>query len=46
MQRGVAVLLANGDGTFAPPKLTPVVEAPDSLVAADVNGDYRATYKG
>lgn len=35
----VAVLLGNSDGSFAPPKLTPVVEAPDSLVTADLNGD-------
>lgn len=36
----VVVLLGNGDGFFQWPQLTPVVSTPDSLVAADVNGDY------
>lgn len=42
----VAVLLGNSDGSFAPPKLTPVVAAPDSLVTADVNWNYGSTYIG
>jgi hypothetical protein len=35
----VAVLLGNGDGTFAAPVDYPVPSQPQSLVVADVNGD-------
>lgn len=35
----VVVLVGASDGTLAEPKLTPVIDGPDSLVVADFNGD-------
>src|SRR5205823_551591 len=34
-----AVMLGNGDGTFQPPRITPFIGGPESIVTPDFNGD-------
>src|SRR5205809_3912881 len=34
-----AVMLGNGDGTFQPPRITPFIGDPESIVIRDFNGD-------
>src|SRR6266403_911665 len=34
-----AIMLGNGDGTFQPPRITPFIGDPESIVIRDFNGD-------